>query len=187
MNKLFAVVAVLLAVQISSARVVRDAPASLALGDLAKQAEDAIGTLHSKFLEIVGVKNDNEFIKLLENQGRSYASKIQSYAKLLGDEAKANAGKADKVFQGLQTRLTQTVDELKSKNPEIFANVEKFQGHLKAVLKDTEQFNAKLKEEGKVISSNVEEVLKQIYDSTVQTAQKVANEIESNLKQKKTK
>lgn len=55
------------------------------------------------------------------------------------------------------------------------------------MLKDTEQFNAKLKEEGKVISSNVEEVLKQIYDSTVQTAQKVANEIESNLKQKKTK
>lgn len=59
---------------------------------------------------------------------------------------------------------------------------QKFQENLKTVLKDTEELNAKLKEEGKALSTNAEQVLKQIYDSTVEAAKKVVHEIDTVAK-----
>lgn len=53
---------------------------------------------------------------------------------------------------------------------------------MKTVLKDTEELNAKLKEEGKALSTNAEQVLKQIYDSTVEAAKKVVHEIDTVAK-----
>lgn len=42
--------------------------------------------MHTKFLELVGVRNDEELTATVQNQGRIYAQKIQEYAKQLGDE-----------------------------------------------------------------------------------------------------
>lgn len=104
----------------------------------------------------------------------------------LFSQAKEHAGKADDVLKGISNQLSATLEDLKSKSPELSADAtklkEKFEESLRSVLHSTEQYSAKLKEQGVEVSGQVENVLKKIYEDTQLTAQKLAADVQASVK-----
>lgn len=50
--------------------------------------EEAFGKVHSSFLELVGVKNNDELVDMVSTQSKTYASKLQTIVGDLTEEVR---------------------------------------------------------------------------------------------------
>lgn len=58
----------------------------MTVSDIAKQAEEAISSVHTKFLEFWGVKNNDELSTLVQTQSKTYTEKLATLVKDITEE-----------------------------------------------------------------------------------------------------
>lgn len=75
---------------------------------------------------------------------------------------------------------------MESKNPEIFkdgkAYQDAFEGHLRTVIEQTQEFGKTLKSQAPEIQSSFEKTAKKIYDTTIETTKTIASTVEKSSK-----
>ncbi|XP_059607573.1 uncharacterized protein LOC132255517 [Phlebotomus argentipes] len=173
----------------------REAPVDVAtkspLAEFSNAAEEAVAKFQSAFMDLFGVKSQDELVDLFRVESRKYANKLQDIASELTAEAQKHSGTFDDAVKQVKDKITETVNDIESKNPEFFADTkqyqEKFETQLRAVLQETERFSAKLKEEGAVVGSNFEKVAKDLYQTTAQTAKVFSEKVEDVVKEQRNK
>uniref|UniRef100_A0A1L8DJ31 Putative apolipophorin-iii n=1 Tax=Nyssomyia neivai TaxID=330878 RepID=A0A1L8DJ31_9DIPT len=173
----------------------RDAPAEVAtkspIAELSSAAEEAVSKFHSAFMDLFGVKTNVELVDLVRDQSRQYATKLQDIMGDLTAEAQKHSGKFDGIVKEVKDKIGETVQELESKNPEFFADTkkvqEKFESQLRAVLQETERLGDKLKKDGVDMGSQLQEVTKQLYQTTADTAKSFSQQVENVVKEQKNK
>lgn len=89
---LLAAIAVFCIIQVAQCRVAKKSvepeveSTDISVSDIAKQAEDAILSVHSKFLEFWGVKNNDELSTLVQTQSKTYTEKLATLVKDIAEE-----------------------------------------------------------------------------------------------------
>ncbi|XP_055694390.1 uncharacterized protein LOC129796461 [Lutzomyia longipalpis] len=173
----------------------RDAPAEVAtrspIAELSNAAEEAVGKFHSAFMDLFGVKTNDELVDLVRDQSRQYATKLQDIMGELTTTVGSQSGKFDGIIKDVKDKLGETVRELEAKNPEFFADTkkaqEKFETQLRAVLQETERLSEKLKKDGAEVGGQLQEVTKQLYQTTADTAKVFSQQVENVVKEQKNK
>uniref|UniRef100_A0A6B2E5T7 Putative apolipophorin-iii n=1 Tax=Phlebotomus kandelakii TaxID=1109342 RepID=A0A6B2E5T7_9DIPT len=173
----------------------RDAPTEVAtkspITELSNAAEEAVSKFHSAFMDLFGVKTNDELVEMVRVQSRTYANKLQDIASDLTAEAQKHSGVFDDAVKQVKEKISETVAEIESKNPELVADTkkyqEKFEAQLRDVLRETERFSEKLKKEAPEVTNNFSKVANDLYETTAQTAKVFSEKVEDVVKEQKNK
>lgn len=84
--------------------------------------------MQQQFLSFWGVKSNDELTGLIQTQTKSFSDRVQNVVDSLTEEAKN--GKAAEMVRGFTDRVTAQITDLKSKNPELFTEAQKYQVHI---------------------------------------------------------
>lgn len=70
-------------------------------------------------MKFANVSSDAELTSLVRTQSETYADKLKTLASQFTDEVKANSDKFDGFFKTLADSITETANDLKTRNPEL--------------------------------------------------------------------
>lgn len=104
-------------------------------------------------------------------------------------QAKKNSGAFDGVVAEIKTKITDTIKDIETKNPELMADSKKYQEQfetqMRGIMSETEKFREKLKGEGGEVMERFEKVAKELYETTLTTATTYSKQVENTLKETK--
>lgn len=153
---------------------------------LQSQANQAVGDLNTKFLSLMNVTSNEQFVNSVAAQSNVFAEQIKTAVGQLQGQVEQDKTKIDGVVQGVQTRLSETVTSLKSKAPEDTQQVgQNIQTSLATVLKQAEQLNDKLKVQGIQAQSDLKNTIETLFQNTIETAKKLAVQADTAIKANK--
>lgn len=89
----------------------------------------------------------------------------------------------------IKAKLQDTIKDIEAKNPELMSDSKKYQEQfetqLRSIMAETEKFSDKLKGEGGEAFGRFEKVAKELYQTTVTTANTYSKQVEDTLKANK--
>lgn len=152
-------------------------------------------------MKFANVSSDAELTSLVRTQSETYADKLKTLASQFTDEVKANSDKFDGFFKTLADSITETANDLKTRNPELasfqvkchsqewrheiynfFFTQDTIEKSIKSVLQESEKLRSRVKEDGEGISENAEKILKKVYEDTLETAKTVSEQLANAAK-----
>uniref|UniRef100_A0A1B0DQ04 Uncharacterized protein n=1 Tax=Phlebotomus papatasi TaxID=29031 RepID=A0A1B0DQ04_PHLPP len=172
----------------------RDAPADTTnspITEFSVVAQETLDTLHKGFLEFFQVKSNDELADLVRVEARKYATKLQDLGADLTKEAQKYSGDFDDALNSVKAKISETVSDIESKNPELVADSKKyreaFETNLKTIIAETQSLSEKLKKEGGEMTNNFQKVTQDLYQTSVQTASALSQQVENAVKEHKAK
>lgn len=91
----------------------------------------------------------------------------------------------------MKAKISETVSDLESKNPELVADSKKyreaFEANLKTIIAETQSLSEKIKKEGGAMTDNFQKVTQDLYQTSVQTASALSQQVENAVKEHKAK
>lgn len=107
--------------QLAYGRVAREAPTSSPIDDAFKLANETFEAFHKSFLNIAGVKSDDEFWAKSKSNFDTFQNTITSTAKDLNEQTKPLQTQTQDLVKAFVAKITEVGEELKAKNPELFS------------------------------------------------------------------
>lgn len=84
-------------------------------------ANETFEAFHKSFLNIAGVKSDDEFWAKSKSNFDTFQNTITSTAKDLNEQTKPLQTQTQDLVKAFVAKITEVGDELKAKNPELFS------------------------------------------------------------------
>lgn len=188
---MFTIVVAVCLVQASLARVVRDAPAEpeepsffKTLSAIQEKAHDALGGLHQSVLKSLGFQSNDEVVETIQKNTNKYVEQLKTVQTSLEEELKKHSGVLDPVVKQLNEKVAETRKSLSEQNPELVQKAQEYQENvqtrIQSLLTEAQKTGEQLKESSRGASEQLQTVLKQLYDATVDSLQKTVKELEPN-------
>ncbi|XP_062554908.1 apolipophorin-3-like [Armigeres subalbatus] len=185
---IFTILAVCL-VQISLARVVRDAPAQSeensffkTLTTIQEKAHDALTGLNQSVLKSLGFQSNDEVVETIQKNTKTYVEQLKTVQTSLEEELKKHSGVFDPIVKQLNDKIDETRKSLAEKNPDLVNRAQEYQENvqtrIQSLLTEAQKTGEQLKESSRGATEQLQTALKQLYDATVNTLQKTVKELE---------
>lgn len=189
MAKLMFVILAVCLVQVSLARVTREAPAEentffKTLSTIQQRAHDALTGLNQSVLKSLGFQSNDEVVETIQKNTNKYVEQLKTVQVSLEEELKKHSGVLDPVVKQLNDKIDETRKSLTEKNPELVQKAQEYQEsvqtRIQSLLSEAQKTGEQLKESSRGATEQVQSALKQLYDATVDTLQKTVKELEPN-------
>lgn len=90
--------------------------------NLQKEATQAVASLNTRFLDLAGVKSNEEFVNKVNTQTQDFATQVRSTVDQIEEQAKTqfanNEDPLKKSFDGILTKIQETVNNAVQGNPQ---------------------------------------------------------------------
>ncbi|XP_058822902.1 uncharacterized protein LOC131684228 [Topomyia yanbarensis] len=189
MAKLVLIIVALCLVQVSLARVTRDAPAVAedtsffkTLTDFGAKVQEAFVETQQSVLKSLGFQSNEEVIETIKKNTNKYIEQLKAIQNTIQEEAQKQASAFEPIVKDLNAKISETTKKLSEQNPEVVEKAKEYQesvqANIQALVTEAQKAGDRLREEGQGVSEQFQTALKQLYDVTVQTLQKTSNELE---------
>ncbi|XP_055607189.1 uncharacterized protein LOC129754948 [Uranotaenia lowii] len=173
--------------QVSLARVARDAPVPAeentflkTLTDFGTKIQEAVSDTQQNILKSLGFHSNEEVIETIKTNTNKYVEQLKSIQTNFAEQFQTAS---DPIVRDLNKRITETTKTLSEQNPEAFQKAKDFQeaiqGHIQGFVTEAQKVGERLKEEGQGTSEQLQAGVKQLLDATVQHFQKMTNELKA--------
>ncbi|XP_055611959.1 uncharacterized protein LOC129758476 [Uranotaenia lowii] len=173
--------------QVSLARVARDAPVPAeentflkTLTDFGAKIQEAVSDTQQNILKSLGFHSNEEVIETIKTNTNKYVEQLKSIQTNFAEQFQTAS---DPIVRDLNKRITETTKTLSEQNPEAFQKAKDFQeaiqGHIQGFVTEAQKVGERLKEEGQGTSEQLQAGVKQLLDATVQHFQKMTNELKA--------
>lgn len=185
---MFTILAVCL-VQVSLARVARDAPEPPAENSFLKtltavqeKASEALTGLNQSVLKSLGFQSNDEVVETIQKNTNKYVEQLKTVQASFQEELKKHSGVLDPVVKDLNEKISETRKSLSEQNPELVQKAQEYQEsvqtRIQSLLTEAQKTGEQLKESSRGATEQLQTALKQLYDVTVDTLQKTRKELE---------
>lgn len=189
MAKLMFMILAVCLVQVTLARVTREAPAQpeentffKTLSLIQQKAHDALTGLNQSVLKSLGFQSNDEVVETIQKNTNKYVEQLKTVQASLDEELKKHSGILDPVVKQLNEKIEETRKSLTEKNPELVQKAQEYQEsvqtRIQSLLTEAQKTGEQLKESSRGATEQVQTALKQLYDATVDTLQKTVKELE---------
>lgn len=176
-------------VQVSLARVVRDAPAPPAENSFLKtltavqeKAHEALTGLNQSVLKSLGFQSNDEVVETIQKNTNKYVEQLKTVQTNIQEELKKQPNPLDPVITSLNEKIAETRKSLSEQNPELVQKAQEYQEsvqtRIQSLLTEAQKTGEQLKESSRGATEQLQSALKQLYDVTVDTLQKTVKELE---------
>ncbi|XP_053694934.1 uncharacterized protein LOC128742559 [Sabethes cyaneus] len=191
MAKLVLIAIALCIVQVSLARVTRDAPAPASeensffktLTDIGSKVQEAFVETQQSVLKSLGFQSNEEVVETIQKNTNKYVEQLKTIQTTIQEEAKKQASVFEPIVNDLNVRIAETTKKLTEQNPEVVQKAKEYQesvqSNIQKLINETQKAGERLSEQGRGMSEQLQSALKQLLDATVQTLQKTSNELEA--------
>ncbi|XP_055541287.1 apolipophorin-3-like [Wyeomyia smithii] len=191
MAKLVLIVLALCVVQVSLARVTRDAPAPTSeensffktLSDIGNKVQEAFVETQQSVLKSLGFQSNEEVVETIQKNTNKYVEQLKTIQTTIQEEAQKQASVFEPIVKDLNTRIAETTKKLTEQNPEVVQKAKEYQEsvqtNIQALISEAQKAGERLSEQGRGVSEQLQSALKQLLDTTVQTLKKTSNELEA--------
>ncbi|EDS29975.1 apolipophorin-III [Culex quinquefasciatus] len=190
MAKLVFIVLALCLVQVSLARVTRDAPAPPAeenqflksLSEFGQKFQTALADTQQSVLKALGFQSNEEVVETIQKNTGKYVDQLKTIQATIQEEAAKHSNIFDPIVKDLNAQIAQTRQKLSEQNPELVQKAQVYQqtvqANIQSLATEAQKAGERIKEEGRGASEQLQAALKQLYDVTFQTLQKTTQELE---------
>uniref|UniRef100_A0A336LZ00 CSON008484 protein n=1 Tax=Culicoides sonorensis TaxID=179676 RepID=A0A336LZ00_CULSO len=158
------------------------------LADLFKTAQETVATLQSRFLELAGVKNNDELIESVQTKANTYAETVNGLLKTVQEEALKQAGTLNETITGLVTKLQGTVTQLQEQNPELVKATQEYKDtvtkQFAGIVQETRKLAEAIQGQAGGVSEQLNTAVKGIVQETASTATQIVQKVDMAIKQK---
>ncbi|XP_050083456.1 apolipophorin-3-like [Anopheles aquasalis] len=182
MAKLVYLILALCVVQGTFARVRRDAPAAPAAPEksffdnllaVGGQITVAFEESRQNVLKSLGFQSDDEVVQTIKNNTEQYVSNLRTAQTTIQEELAKHSDVFDPIVKDLNAKLSETAATLSQQNPEVAQKAKEYQEqvqtNLQSLFAEAQKTVEKLKEDSRAPTEKLQQALKQIYDSTLET------------------
>ncbi|XP_058451138.1 apolipophorin-3-like [Malaya genurostris] len=188
MAKLMHIILALCLVQVSLARVTRDAPVAAedssffkSLTDFGAKVQEALVETQQSVLKALGFQSNEEVVETIKKNTNKYVEQLKSIQSTIQEEAQKQASVFDPIVKDLNDKIAETTKKLSEQNPELVQKAKEYQetvqANIQSLVTEAQKAGDRLRDESQGVSEQLKTAIKKLYDATVQMQQETSNEL----------